>query len=104
MLCNNRRVIAPRELDIYMPKRKLAIEVDGTYWHSVNQDTPLMYHVEKQDACFAKRVNLVHIYDLEWLCAQGKVKAFIRSQLNIYDRHAPAAKCKVETVDAGMFH
>lgn len=34
ILENDRTVIAPRELDIYLPEKKLAIEFDGTYWHA----------------------------------------------------------------------
>ena len=30
----DRSVIAPRELDIWIPEKKIAIEFDGTYWHS----------------------------------------------------------------------
>lgn len=34
ILYNNRTVLQPLELDLYMPEINMAIEVNGTYWHS----------------------------------------------------------------------
>ena len=31
---NNRHIISPMELDIYIPQKNLAIEFNGLYWHS----------------------------------------------------------------------
>lgn len=31
---NDRTLIPPKELDVYLPEHKIAIEVDGVYWHS----------------------------------------------------------------------
>ena len=43
---NDRNIISPKELDIYIPSKKLAIEFDGLYYHSelfVNKN----YHLNK---------------------------------------------------------
>lgn len=31
---NSKKIIPPLELDIFLPEKKLAIEFNGTYWHS----------------------------------------------------------------------
>ena len=33
ILNNVRNVIFPKELDIYIPQKKVAVECDGLYWH-----------------------------------------------------------------------
>lgn len=35
ILRNVRNVITPKELDIYLPDKKVAIEFNGNFWHSV---------------------------------------------------------------------
>lgn len=41
----NREVIAPKELDIYVPSKKFAIEYNGVAWHSTEKGTPIDYHL-----------------------------------------------------------
>lgn len=48
---NDRTVLKPFELDIYIQSRKLAIEFDGLYWHSENESKDPTYHyVRHQNA------------------------------------------------------
>lgn len=61
---NNRTLIAPRELDIYIPSRELAIECNGVYWHSVNEK-PKKYHMNKYNACKEIGVKLISIWEDE---------------------------------------
>lgn len=49
-LLNDRQVLKPAELDIYVPSKKLAIEYDGMYWHS-DEFKDATYHVKKTDEC-----------------------------------------------------
>lgn len=44
---NSRRVIAPLELDLYVPSKRLAIEFDGLYWHSDVEQPDKNYHIKK---------------------------------------------------------
>lgn len=43
---NNRTIIAPQEVDFYIPSANLAIEVNGNYWHSSLQKEK-KYHQNK---------------------------------------------------------
>lgn len=44
---NSRKIIAPYELDIYLPELKLAFEYDGTYWHNLREQEYPGYHAKK---------------------------------------------------------
>lgn len=61
----NRKIISPYELDIYIPDRKLAIEFNGTYWHSsLHKDK--YYHQQKTITCAKKGIKLIHVFEYEW--------------------------------------
>ncbi len=62
---NDRQVIKPRELDIYLPNLNLAIEFNGSYWHSIEADCPKDYHLMKSLLCREKNIRLIHIYEFE---------------------------------------
>lgn len=62
-----------KELDIYIPDLKIAIEIDGLYWHSdVYKDKK--YHINKTNECAEKGIRLIHIFDDEWYQRQEIVK------------------------------
>jgi len=62
-----RDVISPYELDIYVPDEKLAIEYNGTYWHSEQFKSDSYYHQRKTLMCIDKGIRLIHIFEYEWL-------------------------------------
>lgn len=63
---NDRSLISPHELDIYIPEHRLAIEYNGTFWHSsIYKDKN--YHYNKSKLCEEAGVRLIHIYEYEWL-------------------------------------
>lgn len=71
-----RTTIAPRELDIFVPDRKFAIEICGVYWHS---DVWLAnnYHLEKLKMCEEKGIRLLTIFEDEILEKIDVVKSRI---------------------------
>jgi len=99
---NNRKIISPYELDIYIPEAKLAIEFDGLYWHSYDKkETPKQkkYHLIKTEMCQEQGIQLLHIFENEWIdpTKQEIWKSMINSKLRINDRIF-ARKCKVEEI------
>ena len=62
---NTRKIIKPLELDFYIPNLKLAIEFNGTYWHSKNAGKDIKYHLNKSLLCREKGIRLIHIYEFE---------------------------------------
>lgn len=71
---NTRKIIPPKELDIFIPSKKLAIEYNGIWWHSLANETPIDYHLLKSNACENIGINLIHILDYEWTSRQNLCK------------------------------
>ena len=71
---NSRGIISPRELDIFIPSSKLAIEYNGIWWHSLANGTPVDYHSSKSNACERLGIDLVHVLDHEWSHRQDLCK------------------------------
>lgn len=67
---NNRKVIHPKELDIYIPDLKIAIEFNGTYWHAEERQNNIFIHREKSILCHEKGIRLIHIFEFEDLDEQ----------------------------------
>lgn len=67
---NNRRIISPKELDIYLPDLKLAIEFNGTYWHAEERQNNIFIHREKSIDCHNLGIRLIHIFEFEDLDEQ----------------------------------
>lgn len=94
----NREVIAPKELDIYVPSKKFAIEYNGVAWHSTEKGTPIDYHLQKTQACQQQGVFLLHLFDIEWLHCRPQVEAFIQMHLGL-SKAIDARLCKLKMVD-----
>lgn len=88
ILVNDRKLIAPYELDIVVPDRKIAIEMDGVYHH---QDDVLDL---KQRLAREIGYNLLHITDLSWYDKKEIWKSIISSKLGRTKR-IYARKCKL---------
>lgn len=62
---NDRKILNGKELDIYIPKLKLGIEIDGDYWHST-QFKEKDFHFKKSELCRKLGIRLVHIQEYIW--------------------------------------
>lgn len=66
---HNREVLSGRELDIYIPSKSIAIEINGDYWHSsLFKDKE--YHRNKTFDCIKRNIQLIHIFEHEWNSAK----------------------------------
>lgn len=89
-IVNNRTIIAPKELDIYIPSLSLAIEYHGGFWHSFNRPETKdekERHQKKFLLCSTKDIRLIQIFEHEWttqrhLCEQLILRA-IRGGTNV---------------------
>lgn len=62
---HNREILGGKEIDFYIPQRKIGIEFNGSYWHSEakkNSD----YHQRKSLLALEKGVFIFHIFEYEW--------------------------------------
>lgn len=80
---NDRQIIAPLELDVYIPEKKLAIEYCGLHWHGElrNGKAARKKHLNKLLACRAAGIRLVTIFEDEWLSNRAAVEGFLSSML-----------------------
>lgn len=102
---NDRSVINPYELDIYVPSKNLAIEVNGIYWHSFNHRTNQFEknkHLNKHQLCLAKNINLLQIWDTEWNDKQTIIKSMIKSKLGLLQK-INARECSFGLIDYKPF-
>lgn len=95
---NDRTMIAPKELDIYIPEKSFAVEYDGLYWHSEGGECYSDYHLNKTKMCIEKGIRLLNIYENEWRDKQDICKSMIASALGVYERREYARKLEVKEV------
>lgn len=86
-----------KEIDIYIPSKKLAIEVNGNYWHS-DINVPRKYHLNKSILCENLGVRLIHIYQYEWddFTKQAIIKSIITQALSKCKNRIFARKCYIK--------
>ena len=77
---NDRYVIGPKELDIVIPEHKVAIELDGLYWHN-DRNVPKKYHLDKTVESRREGYRLIHIFEDEWRDKRSIVESRIKSIL-----------------------
>ena len=95
----NRKIIYPLELDVYIPNKNIAFELDGLYWHSELQGKTRNYHLIKTNKCEENNIKLIHIFEDEWKYKQDIVKNRIRHILNKVKYSIYARKCLIKEVD-----
>jgi very-short-patch-repair endonuclease len=89
ILVNDRKEIYPYELDLYFPDEKIAIEFNGLYWHSFNRletKEERDKHLNKTNICANKGIQLIHIFENEWINKKEIVLLTIFSKLKINKR------------------
>jgi len=82
LIINDRTICDGLELDIYIPENKLALEINGNYFHSeLGGKKNKYYHVNKTELCESKNIQLIHIFEDEWLFKNDVIKKRIKSIL-----------------------
>ena len=99
VLTNNRSLISPYELDVYIPEKKVAVEYNGLFWHSEVAGKDKNYHREKYMACRAEGVQLFTIWEDEWEDKRPIVEAMLKNKLGVQDEATVfARKCVVTRI------
>lgn len=88
-----------KEIDIYLPDYKFAIEVNGLYWHS-NIDSD--YHQKKKLEAMSIGIDLMMItdFDIKDFRIWNILQSIIRCRLGIFDKKLMARKLLVKAVAA----
>lgn len=69
VLENDRAIINPYEVDIYVPAKNLAFEFNGQYWHSFNtKEIPRLKtrHHTKANMAADANIQLIQVNEYEW--------------------------------------
>lgn len=97
---SNRSILSGKELDIYLPDYKIAIEYNGLYSHqhrpSETKECLIKgksYHLQKTLDCAKQGIHLLQFYSDEWLLKKDIVKSVIASKLNL-NQKIFARKCE----------
>jgi hypothetical protein len=72
----DRKTIHPRELDLFFPDYKFAIEFNGNFWHS-SKFTDNLDHIRKTISCEKLGINLLHIFEDEWTFKRSIIESKI---------------------------
>lgn len=101
----NRQLIKPKELDIYVPEKKIAIEYCGMYWHShftpEDEKQDRLKHHHKYLECKTQGVRLLTIYESEWFERQYAVRRLLRNAVGASRGKLMARKCTIKTPAVG---
>lgn len=80
----NRSLIAPKEIDIYLPENKVGVEFNGLFWHSDAMHTnAIKTHQEKHVLCKEKGIKLIQIWSDDWQNKRQLVESMLLSAIGI---------------------
>ena len=82
---NTKYVIPPKELDIYIPSKKIAIECNGVFWHS-DKWKDENYHINKYKSCQDNGIQLISVWEDQVYKKPEIIESIILSKLNIYKK------------------
>jgi len=84
---NSKQIIKPLELDIYLPDINIAIEYNGTKWHSIENGKSNDYHLNKSLKCRELGIRLIHIYEFEDFEQQKTLLLSIINGKDLYNKN-----------------
>jgi hypothetical protein len=98
ILLNDRTILSGKELDIVLPKQKLAIEYNGLYWHS-DAKVNNAYHLNKTKTCNENGYSLLHVFEDEWIKTPEIVKSIIKNKLGLIKNRLYARKTELKEIN-----
>lgn len=83
---NDRNIIKPYEIDVYLPNLKIAFEFNGTYWHSTKFKGK-NYHLDKFNMCNLNNIKLITICESNWINNLEYCKLLILQNIKPYNNY-----------------
>ena len=87
-----------KTIDIFIPDINLGIEFKGLYWHGEKKQSDNKYHQDKTLLCNDKGIDLIHIFEDDWLYKKDIVKSIISNKLGKTNSIIYARKCDIRIV------
>jgi Zn finger protein HypA/HybF involved in hydrogenase expression len=97
---NDRSILNGKEIDFLI--NNLGIEYDGLYWHSEEKGAYSTYHLEKTEEALLKKINLIHIFEDEWIYKKNIVKSIIKNKLGIIENKYYARNLELKNINNKM--
>lgn len=97
---NDKSILNGKELDIYIPDKKIAFEYDGLYWHSELKKPDVNYHIDKTEKCTEQGIRLIHIFEDEWAEKKDICKSRIKTILGCVETKIYARKCTISEISS----
>ncbi|WHB31197.1 homing endonuclease [Xanthomonas phage NEB7] len=92
---SDRKLIAPKELDIVVPSARIAIELNGVYWHSDRRSSKTAGR-DKRTAVAAAGYRLLAVTCAEWKERRPQFERLIRNALGCsQDAKLHARQCAI---------
>jgi hypothetical protein len=98
---NSRKLISPKEIDIYIPEHRFAIESNGIYFHSypfLSTEIATNKHLIKHNLSREQNFNIFNITDIEWVHKNTLVKSMIKQRLKLTNNRYFARKLKIQQI------
>jgi len=96
---SDRDILNGKELDIYIPKYNLALEINGLFWHSELYKGQ-KYHLIKTLLCRERNIHLIHIWEDDWKLKSDILKSIILNKIGLLDNKIWARKCVISEVNS----
>ena len=90
--------IENKEIDIYLSNYKFGIEFNGLYWHS-SKFKNKNYHLNKTKLCEQHDIQLLQIFEDEWILKKEIIKSIIKNKLRIFENNINVKKCIIREID-----
>jgi len=105
IITSNRSILKGSELDIYLPRLKVAFEYNGNFSHVFRPECDRLsqikgptYHLDKTEACRTQGIRLIHIFSDDWKYRKEIWKSIIKSILGTLDHVYYARKLAIAVV------
>lgn len=92
------KIAGRKEVDVYIPELKLAIEFNGLYWHGENKKSK-NYHIDKTKLCESLGIDLIHIWEDDWIYKEEIVKSLLKNRLKQISNKIYARECEVKVIN-----
>ncbi|MFA5626233.1 MAG: DUF723 domain-containing protein [Thiohalomonadaceae bacterium] len=100
---NKRGIIGRKELDLYFPEKKLAIEINGEYFHTHRMLQDRQYHYKKFIECEEQGIRLLQFWGNEIDEKPELVRSMIYNALGLVQNKLYARECKVVDVSPSAY-
>lgn len=105
-ISNDRSILKPKEIDVYVPEKNIGVEFHGLAWHSLLTRPDMKEHFNKRKNCERQNIKLLQFFEDEWKEKKYICKSIINNSLGIIGEKVFARKCtlqKIKTKQAKLY-